>query len=54
MDISKAVVYVVGIQSGSNGHVLFLKNWPDQVLNEELEKEVCSFCAERGLKHNSW
>jgi hypothetical protein len=49
-----AVVYVVGVMCGSSGHVLFLRDWPDRMMNAELESERCAFCASRGLKHNSW
>lgn len=50
----KAVTYVVGVMCGSSGHVLFLRDWPEKLLNSELEAERCSFCASRGLKHDSW
>jgi len=49
-----AVVYVIGVLSGSNGHVMFVRQWPNELMNDELEREVCGFCASRGLKHNSW
>jgi hypothetical protein len=49
-----AVVYVIGVLSGSNGHVLFVHDWPNELMDDELKREVCGFCADRGLKHNTW
>ncbi len=54
MMITSAVVYVVGVLSGANGHLLYLSDWPNQMISQELEAEICSFCASRGLKHNTW
>jgi hypothetical protein len=50
----RSAAYVVGVLAGGNGHVLFLMNWPEDSINPELDAEVCSFCASRGLKHNTW
>ena len=52
--LSRAAVYVIGVLSGSNGHLLFLRDWPDAWLNAEMEEEECAFCASRGLKHDTW
>lgn len=52
--LTTAVVYVIGVLSGSNGHVLFVRDWPNELINDELLHEECSFCADRGLKHNTW
>ncbi len=52
--VTQAVVYVVGVLCGAGGHVLFLSGWPDQAMTAEREAEICSFCASRGLKHNTW
>jgi hypothetical protein len=54
MKTASQAVNMVGVMWGAGGHVLFLRDWPDESLTAERQAEVCGFCASRGLKHNSW
>jgi hypothetical protein len=41
----------IGALSGANGHAIFLRNWPEELLTPEAKEEPCTFCASRGLRH---